>query len=54
MAAVFLLVLLIMLPDSAHDLGGTLRRTLRDDYIEPPLAPIPARTPVGQLCAGSC
>ena len=33
---------------------GSLRRTLRDDSIEPPLAPIPARTPVAQLCAGGC
>ena len=33
---------------------GSLRRTLRDDSIEPPLAPIPARTPMAQLCAGGC
>ena len=53
MAAVCWLVLLDMLPELADDLGVAEKNFLRQT-IEPPLAPILARTPVAQLCAGCC
>ena len=51
MAAVFQLVLLNMLPESARDFGNVEEDFLRQ-FHRAAACPIPARTPLTRLCAG--